>query len=56
VQDQACFPPVDYGTFRLHPDTSVRVRDTTGASRELRVCGSMIETPDGWKVFSYIVD
>jgi hypothetical protein len=49
-------PPVDYGTFRLHPDTSVRVRDATGASRELRVCGSMIETPDGWKVFSYIVD
>ena len=46
----------DYGSFRIHPKTSVTVRDEAGKTYWLRLLGSMIETNDGWKIFSYIVD
>ncbi len=46
----------DYGPFRVHAGTRVVVRDAAGARHDLRLFGSMIETPDGWKIYSYIVD
>ena len=46
----------DYGAFRIHAKTALDVRDETGQAREVRLFGSLIETPAGWKVFSYIVD
>lgn len=48
--------PTEYDGFTIHPDTYVTVRDAAGATRELRLFGSMIETATGWKVYSYIVD
>jgi hypothetical protein len=49
-------PPTDYGPFTIHPETRLRVRDGAGAERDVRLFGSMIETPDGWKIYSYVVD
>jgi hypothetical protein len=46
----------DYEGFRVHSDTRLTVRDEAGQTREVRLFGSMIETPSGWKVYSYIVD
>lgn len=46
----------DYDGFRVHSDTRVTVRDAAGQRRELRLFGSMLETPSGWKVYSYVVD
>ena len=46
----------DYRSFRVHAATRVLVRDDAGNRRELRLFGSMIETSDGWKVYSYVVD
>jgi hypothetical protein len=46
----------DYDRFRVHSDTRLTVRDEAGQRREVRLFGSMIETPSGWKVYSYIVD
>jgi hypothetical protein len=45
----------DYGTFRIHGKASVRVRDEAGR-REVRLFGSLLESDDGWKVFSYVID
>ena len=46
----------DHGPFRVHKESTVRARTPQGAMVDLRLFGSMIETPAGWKVFSYIVD
>jgi hypothetical protein len=46
----------DYGSFRVYPNATVSLEDAAGATFERRLFGSMIETADGWKVFSYIVD
>jgi hypothetical protein len=45
-----------YAGYRVHREAVFRVRDAKGSETEIRVCGSMIETDDGWKVFSYVVD
>jgi hypothetical protein len=46
----------DHDRFRVHRDTWVAVRDESGTRQELKVFGSMLETPLGWKVYTYIVD
>jgi hypothetical protein len=46
----------DYGRYRVHRQTSLHVRDASGAATVIRVCGSMIEQDGRWKVFSYVVD
>lgn len=46
----------DYGSFRVHRQATLRVRDASGAARTLRVCGSMLEKDGSWKVFSFVVD
>ena len=48
--------PTAYEGFTVHPDARVVVRDASGAQRDLRLFGSMVETPGGWKIYSYIVD
>jgi len=48
--------PTDYGAFLVHRDTRLRVRDADDARLSVRVFGSLIETPDGWKVYSYVID
>jgi hypothetical protein len=45
-----------YESYRVHRDTTFRVRDAAGAERELRLIGSMIEKDGAWKVFSYVAD
>jgi hypothetical protein len=46
----------DYRTYRVHREATLRVRDAVGKETDLRVCGSMIEKDDAWKVFSYVVN
>jgi hypothetical protein len=48
--------PTEYDGFTIYPDTYLTVRDRAGATQEVRLFGSMMETTAGWKVFSYIVD
>jgi hypothetical protein len=46
----------DYRTYRVHRETTLRVRDDSGMELDLRVFGSMLEQRGVWKVFSYVVD
>jgi hypothetical protein len=46
----------DYGTFRIHRETVVSLRDREGEEQSGRLFGSMIEMNDRYKVFSYVVD
>ena len=46
----------DYRTYRVHRETTLRVRDDSGMELDLRVLGSMLEQGGVWKVFSYVVD
>lgn len=46
----------DHGSYRVHRDAILIVREATGELRELRVLGSMLEHDGVWKVFSYVVD
>jgi hypothetical protein len=46
----------DYRRYRVHRETTLRVRDDSGMERDLRVFGSMLEQGGVWKVFSYVVD
>jgi hypothetical protein len=45
-----------YGSYRVHRDTVLRVRDERGAEADVRLAGSMLEEDGGWKIFSYVVD
>ena len=45
-----------YTNYVVHRDATFVVADPSGASTELRVCGSFIEKDGRWKVFSYVVD
>lgn len=45
-----------HGSFRVHRETVLTVRNTEGDSLDLRVFGATIEADGGWKVFSYVVD
>lgn len=46
----------DYGTYRVHRDGTLRVRDANGTETALRVFGSMLEMHGAWKIFSYVTD
>lgn len=46
----------DHGAFKVHRKTHLTVRDMEGREMEVRMIGSMIESAQGWKVYSYIVD
>jgi len=46
----------DYGSYRVHRDSSFVIRTPSGATETVRLCGSMIEQDGAWKVFSYVVD
>jgi hypothetical protein len=48
--------PADYGTFRIHPRTRLDVTDDEGRTSVVRLFGSMVETDDAWKIFSFVVD
>jgi hypothetical protein len=45
-----------YANYRVHRRTGIVVRTPSGNEHTLRVCGSMIQENDEWKVFSYVVD
>jgi hypothetical protein len=45
-----------YASYTIHRDATVHVRDDAETTRELRVCGSMLEQQGRWKVFSYVID
>jgi hypothetical protein len=44
----------EYGRYRVHRRATLHVRDGSGQTRPLQVCGSMIEQDGAWKVFSYV--
>jgi hypothetical protein len=46
----------DYGTFRVHRETVLALRDATGRVQPARLYGSTIEMKGRCKVFSYVVD
>jgi hypothetical protein len=46
----------DHGTYRISRACVLLVRDRRGIGRELRLAGSLIETAEGWKVFSYAAE
>lgn len=46
----------DYGTYRVHREATLRIRRPDGTEALVRVCGSMIEQDNAWKVFSYVID
>ena len=45
-----------HGSYTVHRETVLSVRDANGDRQQLRVMGSMIEAGGDWKVFSYVVD
>lgn len=45
-----------YANYVVHRDAKFVVADPSGASTDLRVCGSFLEKDGVWKVFSYVVD
>ena len=45
----------EYGTFRVHRETVVALRDREGQEESGRLFGSMIEMDGRFKVFSYVV-
>jgi len=48
-------PATTYGSFTIHPEATLDVRDASGV-REVRLFGSMIESGGRWKIYSYVVD
>jgi hypothetical protein len=46
----------DYGTFTVHRETRLFVRDSDGQEQTMRIFGSIIRQNGRSKVFSYIVD
>ncbi len=45
-----------YDTYLVHRDIVLVIRDPGGATREMRLFGSMIEKDGAWKVYSFVVD
>jgi len=45
-----------YKGFKVHEDTRVVVRDTSGQERELKLFGSILELDGQFKLLSFIVD
>ena len=46
----------DYGAFRVHRETRLRVRDETGREIDVRFYGSTLARDGEYKVFSFVVD
>ena len=46
----------DYGTYRVHRETVLVLRDRDGREETGRLFGSLIEHKGRFKVFSYVVD
>ncbi len=46
----------EYGTFRVHRDSVLTLRDRDGSVSNGRLFGSIIEQGGRFKVFSYVVD
>ena len=46
----------DYGAFRVHRETRLRVRDENGQEIEMHFYGSTLVRGDEHKVFSFVVD
>ena len=48
--------PEKHGSFTVLKDPRVTVTDETGATRELRLFGSMIESGGQYKLFSFVLE
>ena len=46
----------EYPSYTVRRETTLTVRDATGATRTVRLFGSSLEKDGGWKVFSYVID
>ena len=45
-----------YESYRVRRESELTVKDPEGATRQIRVFGSMIEKGGRYKVFSYVID
>ena len=45
-----------YETFTVHRDSRLRIRDSEGAERNVRLFGSVLQRGGEYKLFSYVVD
>ena len=45
-----------YGTFTVHRESRLTVRDQEGTERDVRLFGSILQRGDEYKLFSYLVD
>lgn len=45
-----------HDTYTVHRETELLVRHASGATRTVRVFGSLLERGGTWKIFSYVVD
>lgn len=45
-----------YRGYVVHRDSIFAVTTAEGATKEVRLCGSMIEQAGRWKVFSFVLD
>jgi hypothetical protein len=47
---------IPYRGFTIHADPEFTLRDSDGRRERVRLVGSLIETPSGWKIYSFVVD
>lgn len=45
-----------YGSYRVHRESELTVKDAEGNERQVRMFGSVIEKGGRYKVFSYVID
>lgn len=45
-----------YRHYLIHREATFEVLDDAGNPAALRLCGSVLEKDDAWKVFSYVID
>jgi hypothetical protein len=45
-----------YGSYRVHRESELTIRDAGGVERQIRVFGSTIEKGGRYKAFSYVID
>jgi hypothetical protein len=49
-------PTTTHGSFHVHRNAVFVVRDAAGSQQQLKIVGSLLQSDEGWKVFSYVND
>ncbi len=45
-----------YGSYLVHRESELTVKDLDGTQRDIRLFGSVLEKGGRFKVFSYVID